>query len=256
MHETDPYIEFAKFYDILNFGTYRKYIKMILKALQDRCANLKNLTLADIGGGTGAVAYRIYKHVRKIILVEPSKSMLEIAKGKLKPQKHKNIEFKQGGFPNCGLEKESVDVIISINDPFQYLLKVEEQVPALMDVYQSLKPGGLLLIDNKNFFSIIKRYRTPEEIQVKLGDRKYTSVSEHEVFPLKEQWIHTYHFFVENLATGDTKSYQSKHVLKMVSPTEMRLLFDKIGFTNIEITTHPLEDKHEASRIWCFARKS
>ena len=181
--------------------------------------------------------------------------MLKVAKAKFNPEQHKNIEFKQAGFPNCGLEEKSVDVIISINDPFQYLLTVEEQLATLKYLYKSLKSGGLLLIDNKNFFSLIKKYRTPEVTQVKFKDRMYTYVNEHEILPLKEQWIHTYHFFVENIKTGEANKYDSKHILKMISPTEMKLLFDKIGFTNIEITTHPLADEHDASRMWCFARK-
>ncbi len=255
MNDIDPYIELAYFYDILEDETYEKYIEMLLLSIRERYPDLNNAVLAEIGGGTGLVAYRIYDKVKKLIFVEPSNHMLKVAKAKLIPEKHKNIEFKQAGFPNCGLEKESIDIIISINDPFQYLLTVEEQISALKDIYDNLRLGGLVLIDNKNFFSIIKRYRTPEVTEAKIKDRKYTYISEHEIFPLKEQWIHTYHFFIENSATGDANKYDSKHILKMISPTEMRLLFEKVGFINIEITTHPLADEHEASRMWCFARK-
>ena len=228
---------------------------MLIQSINERFPNLNQAILAEIGGGTGLVAYRIFDKVKKLIFIEPSEHMLNAAKAKLVPTKHTNIEFKNAGFPNCGLENESVDIIISINDPFQYLLTLEEQVSTLEDLYKSLKHGGLLLIDNKNFFSLIKKYTIPEVTQVKYQDRMYTYVNSHEVLPLKEQWIHTYHFFVENLSTGDTHKYESRHVLKMISPTEMRLLFDKIGFTNIEITTHPLAQEHEATRMWCFARK-
>ena len=195
------------------------------------------------------------KKVKKLIFVEPSEHMIKVAKAKFIPEQHKNIEFKQTGFPNCRLEKQNVDIIITINDPFQILLTVEEQISALKDLYESLKPGGLLLIDNKNFFSLIKIYRTPEVTQVKFKNKMYTYVNEHEILPLKEQWIHTYHFFVEDFETGKATKYDSKHILKMVSPTEMRLLFEKTGFQDIEITTHPLADEHEASRMWCFGRK-
>jgi ubiquinone/menaquinone biosynthesis C-methylase UbiE len=255
MNDIDPYIELAYFYDILEDETYEKYVEMLVLAIKERYPNLKNAILAEIGGGTGLVTYRIYDQVGKLIFVEPSEHMLKVAKAKLIPEQHRNIEFKQSGFPNCGLDNESIDIIISINDPFQYLLTVEEQISALIDLNKCLKPGGLLLIDNKNFFSLIKRYRTPEVTQVKFKDRMYTYVNEHEILPLKEQWIHTYHFFVENLATGKANKYDSKHILKMVSPTEMRLLFDKTGFTNIEITTHPLANMHDATRMWCFGRK-
>jgi len=156
MNEIDPYTELAYFYDLLEDPTYEKYIEMLIKALKVRCPNLKNAVVAEIGAGTGLVAYRIYDKVKKLLFIEPSEHMLNAAKAKFVPEKHKNIEFKQTGFPHCGLEKERVDIIISINDPFQYLLTVEMQLKTLEDLYRSLKPGGLILIDNKNFFPSLK----------------------------------------------------------------------------------------------------
>lgn len=89
-------------------------------------------------------------------MIEPSEAMLKIAKSKFNPRKHKNIELMQGGFPDCGLEENSIDIVIIINDPFQYLLSVNDQLLALKDIYRSLTQGGLLFIDNMNFFSLIK----------------------------------------------------------------------------------------------------
>jgi len=257
MNEIDQYSGFAKLYDyFLNEDVnYKKYIKILLKYIQERYPDLENAVLADIGGGTGYVTFQIHDLVKKIIMIEPSETMLNIAKSKFKPEHHTNIELRQGGFPACGLEEISIDIIIIVNDPFQYLLSVNEQLLALKDIYQYLKQGGLLFIDNMNFFSLIRRYRWPKMREFNIGNRKITWINQHEIFPIEEQWVHTYNIFVENTETGEIKKIVSKHVLKMISPTEMRLLFKQTGFIKTEIIAPPQPRQKEASRMWCFAYK-
>ena len=181
--------------------------------------------------------------------------MLNIAKRKYIPSKHTNIEFKQGGFPVCGLEKNSIDIFIAVDGPFMYLLSLDEQISALHDVNQCLRSGGLLLIDINNFFSLIQRYERPKLIKFEKDNQKIVNINQQDNFPHKEQWVHTFNTFIEDKITGEIKKIVSKHVLKMISPTEMRLLLKKAGFIDIEITTTPNAQEREKSRMWCFARK-
>ena len=83
MNDLDPYTELAYFYDILEDETYEKYIEMLVIAIKERFPNLNNAVLAEIGGGTGLVTYRIYDKVKKLIYVEPSEHMLKVAKAKI-----------------------------------------------------------------------------------------------------------------------------------------------------------------------------
>ena len=73
---------------------------------------------------------------------------------------------------------------------------------------------------------------------------------------IEEQWVHTYNIFIENNETGEIKKIVSKHILKMISPTEMRLLLKETGFIKVEITAPPRLGERESSRMWCFAYKS
>lgn len=43
------------------------------------------------------------------------------------------------------------DMVIAINGPFYYLLLVEERIQALNNVFDSLKPGGIVFLDLANF---------------------------------------------------------------------------------------------------------
>jgi len=258
MNEIDQYSGFAKFYDyFLNLNVnYKKYIKLLLQSIQERYPDLKNAVLADIGGGAGYVTFQIYNQVKKIIMIEPSEAMLNIAKRKFNSDLHENIELRRGGFPACGLEKNSMDIVIAVNDPFQYLLSINEQRLALKDIYQCLKQGGLLFIDNANFFSLIRRYRWPKIREFTIGNRKTTWIDQHDIFPIEELWVHTYNIFVENNETSEIKKIISKHSLKMVSPTEMRLLFEESGFVKVEIIAPRLPREREPElRMWCFAFK-
>lgn len=101
MNENDHYSGFAKVYDyFLNLNAdYKKYIKKLFHSIQKRYPDLKNAILADVGGGTGYVSFQIHDQVKKIKMIEPSEAMLNVAKSKLNPDNHANIELRQAAFP-------------------------------------------------------------------------------------------------------------------------------------------------------------
>lgn len=256
MNEIDQYSGFAKIYDYLLTANYKNNIKNLIRSIQEHYPDMKNAVLADIGGGSGHVTYKICKQVKNVIMIEPSEAMLKIARSKFNQGKHTNIELRKAGFPDCRLEESSIDIIIIVNDPFQYLLSINDQLIALKDLYRSLKEGGLLFIDNMNFFSLIKRYRWPKMMEFSIENKRITIMNQHRVLPIKEQWIHTYNIFITNNETGEINKVVSKHILKMISPTEMRLLLKKTGFAKIEITGSPQPQDRMSTRMWCFAYKS
>ncbi|MFX1257911.1 MAG: class I SAM-dependent methyltransferase [Promethearchaeota archaeon] len=254
MSEKDPYDEIAECYDYLLPEDSEAYIESIFQMIQERYPNLKDAILADIGGGTGRLTFQIYDRIGKIILVDPSKKILNIAKSKFNSKIHTNIEFRQAGFPNCGLEKNSIDIIAVIN-AFGFSQSVEEQLLALKDIYQSLKRGGLLFIDNNNFYALIRDFKSPQIIEREIENQKITIIGQHEIFPHKQLWVHTYTIFLENIKTGEIKKKFSKFEGRMMSSTEMFLLLKEAGFIDIEITTPPQVDEKESASTWFFVRK-
>jgi len=255
MSEKDPYDEISKYYDYLIPEDNEAYIESIVQMIQERYPNLKNAILADIGGGTGRLTFQIYDRFNKIILVEPSEKMLNIARNKFNPRIHSNIEFRQAGFPNCKLGESSIDIIAVIN-AFGFSQSVEEQLLALKDIYKSLKRGGLCFIDNNNFFTLIRDFKSPQIIEKALDDHKITIIGQYEIFPHKELWEHTYTIFIENIKTGEIKKTISKFKAKMMSATEMFLLLKEAGFVDVEITIPPQVDEKESASTWFFAYKS
>jgi ubiquinone/menaquinone biosynthesis C-methylase UbiE len=248
----DVFSEMASVFDIIA-GDYSLYYDAIFSALQRRYPGLENAALADIGGGTGLFTFHVCDRVKCIRLLDPSDAMLKMAKEKLALTACHNIEIKKGGFPDCGLDPGSVDLIVILGT-FQYL-PGGEQPAALRDAYRSLKPGGFLFLDLTNYFVFVGRPFAPESETWHENGLEIVQETRHEVCPFREEWIDTYHVTVENPATGDTIAFESRHVLKMLSPTEMRLLLRETGFTGIDVIPQQDVEKEKAVRLWCFAKK-
>jgi ubiquinone/menaquinone biosynthesis C-methylase UbiE len=248
----DVFSEIASVYDIIA-GDYSRYYDVIITYLGKRYPGLENATVADIGGGTGHFAFQVCDRVKRIHLIDPSDAMLKVAKEKLACTGCPNIEIKKGGLPDCGLGTGSVDLIVVLGT-FQYL-PGEEQPAALQDAYRSLKPGGLIFIDLTNYFAFVGRPVGPDVKTWDVKGLKILQKTRHEVFPIREEWVDTYNITVENSSKAETRAFESRHVLKMLSPTEMKLLLKETGFTGIDVIPQQDVEKEKAVRLWCFAKK-
>jgi ubiquinone/menaquinone biosynthesis C-methylase UbiE len=252
----DPYAELGEFYNVFfqqNAEVTAMKNERIIAALTSRLNALDDLTVADIGGGTGLVTFGICQLVQRVSLVEPSASMLTFAKKAAQPDITSNVEFVRGSLTATTLPDHSVDIVLVINDPFQYLLMLDEQVTALNEIKRILKPGGLVFLDLMNFFSLILNYRVPRPLKLAFNDKTAIRIFHHAVDAERECWIHRDYIMIEDNKTGQLKKIESTHELKMVSQTEMYMLFERTGFVNIEIII-PRKNGASTNRIWCFAR--
>lgn len=108
-------------------------------------ANHKDLTVVDIGCGTGAFSIHAAYYFNKIIAVDVSPEMLTIANSKAEAKGIRNIEFINSGFlqfqPN-----EQVD-IIHTKWALHHLPDYWKQA-ALVNINKMLKPDGVLYISD------------------------------------------------------------------------------------------------------------
>jgi ubiquinone/menaquinone biosynthesis C-methylase UbiE len=244
--------EMASIYDII-VDDYSRYYDAVFTSLRNRCPGLKDAIVADIGGGTGRFTFHICDRVKRILLIDPSDAMLNVAKEKIAGATCGNIEIRKGRYPDCGLSPCSVDIIVSLGT-FQYLSR-EEQPAALQDACRSLKPGGLMFLDLTNYFAFIGQSIEPDLKKWDAKGLKITQQTRHEVYPFGEEWVDTYHITIHNPAKGEKKEFESRHVLKMLSPTEMRLLLGEAGFTGIEVIPQSDVETKNAVKLWCLANK-
>lgn len=96
--------------------------------------------VVDLGCGTGPVAEALAPFVRRVVGVDGSEAMLELAAGRL--QRFDNVELRHGSLEAPPLEDASVDVATLC----LVLHHVDDPALVLREVHRILRPGGRVLI--------------------------------------------------------------------------------------------------------------
>ena len=110
------------------------YHRFLFKQLPTRCK-----TALDIGCGTGEFSRLLAKRVEKVVAIDLSPGMIEVAKQR--SRQLSNIDFQVADVLQWELPTENFDVIVSIAT--LHHLPVESLLPNLK---AALKPGGRLVI--------------------------------------------------------------------------------------------------------------
>jgi ubiquinone/menaquinone biosynthesis C-methylase UbiE len=108
-------------------------------------ANPEDLTVIDIGCGTGAFAIHAAHYFKKMIAVDVSPEMLSIADSKAEAKGIRNVEFTNSGFLQFQPTGQ-VDVIHT-KWVLHHLPDYWKQA-ALLNMNKMLKPGGVLYISD------------------------------------------------------------------------------------------------------------
>ena len=129
---------FAKVYDPVMHGFERSLFKKRKKLIAELSG-----TILDVGSGTG-VNFKFYSPGTKIISVEPSPSMINIAKTKVS-QKYQ-IDFHNCSVTDPGLSnhipENSLDAVVST----LVMCTIPNPQQALDNFSKWLKPGGKLVV--------------------------------------------------------------------------------------------------------------
>ena len=117
----------------------------------DRVASLaiekllpRDLTIADIGCGTGSLTFELARFARKVIGVDLSQEMLRRARAVAKERAARNVEFYQGDALELPLESDSVDAAFCVM-VMHFLPDPERAIAGLCRI---ARPGGsVVLVD-------------------------------------------------------------------------------------------------------------
>jgi SAM-dependent methyltransferase len=120
-----------------------------------------DLTVADLGTGTGYLLPVLGRCFKKVIGLDQSRPMLDLAKKRVQSSGLKNIELKTGSLESIPLRAGSVDLALCIL-MFHHLADVEA---VLAEIRRVLKPGGRLMI-------IELHKHQNEKFRVAMADRR------------------------------------------------------------------------------------
>ena len=124
----------ARFYNKVfdNTGAYQQMYDFIKNPLN------KNMSVLEIGTGTGMIARNIAKNTKKVEAIDFSEKMIHQAQ---EIEHAENINFAVGDIFNLSYDDASFDVVITAN----ILHIIPNSEKALEEVYRVLKPNGLLI---------------------------------------------------------------------------------------------------------------
>lgn len=137
------YKRFLGYADIYDEGR-PKLPKNVFEILKIYRNNIN--TIVDIGCGTGLSTEVCCKYANKVIGIEPSVDMLNIAKTK----ENDILKFRQGLGNDTGLEDDYADIVIC-SQAFHWM----ETDSTLKEVYRILKKGGIFAIIDAQYPPII-----------------------------------------------------------------------------------------------------
>ena len=124
------------------FRNYKKEVDEFLSELP--VDDTKQLTLIDLGCGTGAFSINAAEQFRKIYAVDVSDVMLKAARDKAEKNDITNIAFINAGFLTYRHEEEAADILLS-RFAFHHLPDFWKQ-EALFNMNRMLKTGGLFYL--------------------------------------------------------------------------------------------------------------
>jgi ubiquinone/menaquinone biosynthesis C-methylase UbiE len=101
-----------------------------------------DLTLADIGCGTGSLTFELARFAGKVIGVDLSKEMLRRARAVAKEREVDNIEFRQGDALELPLDSRSVDAAFCV----MVLHFLPDPQRAIAGLCRITRPGGAVIL--------------------------------------------------------------------------------------------------------------
>jgi ubiquinone/menaquinone biosynthesis C-methylase UbiE len=104
----------------------------------------RDLTLADIGCGTGSLTFELARFARKVIGIDLSNEMLRRARAVAREREVRNVEFRQGDALKLPLNSHSVDAAFCV----MVLHFLADPQRAIKGICRVTRPGGsVILVD-------------------------------------------------------------------------------------------------------------
>ena len=111
----------------------------------DLASKLSASLVIDVGCGTGLLTCELAKRGHRLIGVEPSKAMLEVARRRVCGER---VEWIEGD--ELGLGELQADLAIMTGHVAQFFLDDEDWHSALIAIRKALRPGGRIAFESRN----------------------------------------------------------------------------------------------------------
>lgn len=223
---TDAYVGYATLYD-LEHASYDEDLAFYTN-LARRC----ELPVLELGAGTGRVALHLARAGFRVVGIDASREMLEVARAKTEARLRRRLRWALADMREFDLG-ERFDLVICAYGTFQHLRSVEDQRSCLRAVERHLAPGGLLALAVRPLTS--ERWDQVEpsvEVQWLHRDEatndwlaRWTVVERHPA----TQTVRRVHFVDRVPPDGSVRRTVVEHVLRYTGRYELEALIEKAG---------------------------
>jgi SAM-dependent methyltransferase len=217
--DVEEYLLYRAFYD----GDPSPIVDFILRWVGEG-----PIRILEVGCGPGRLLPPLKALGWDVVAMDPNSSFSRAAA-------ETGAEVRTAGF--CDIEDvDEFEVIISVNDPLQYLLSLDERADAISRLHRALRPDGLLLLDVSNFFWILKNYRSPRDIRIEYQGIEIKCTTRYEIDFHNAIWTHIDNYDLTH-PDGSKSTFEQIHRLSMMGYPELEWLLKKNRF--VEIQTWP-----------------
>ncbi len=223
---TDAYAGYATLYD-LEHASYDEDLAFYTN-LARRC----ELPVLELGAGTGRVALHLARAGFRVVGLDASSEMLEVARAKTEARLLRRLRWALADMREFDLG-ERFDLVICAYGTFQHLRSVEDQRSCLRAVERHLAPGGLLALAVRPLTS--ERWDQVEpsvEVQWLHRDEatndwlaRWTVVERHPA----TQTVRRVHFVDRVPPDGSVHRTVVEHVLRYTGRYELEALIEEAG---------------------------
>ena len=242
--------EYAFAYDYLyQDKDYEKECDFIEAVFTRFSGNLKRVL--DLGCGTGGHALILTKRGYKLVGVDRSEEMLEIAKSKTKDGSL-SIKFINNDIVNIDLQ-EKFDAIISMFAVMSYQTTNSALAGVCRVAKEHLARDGIFLFDCWNGHAVLTEKPTVRIKEVRLNNKEKIVRFTEPILDILNHTVET-NFKVWKINDGYLVSETNElHLMRFLFPQEVKYFLEVAGFKEIEFCPFLELDKPLTEKNWNMA---
>lgn len=246
------------------FGKFAQYYDAIYsdKNYQQECELVQRIiggspqTILDLGSGTGSHSLILAEMGFDITGLDASETALDIARAKSRGRP--NMRFVKGNITSFSLKKE-YDACISMFCSICYVTNIRLFRKSLANIFDHLRPGGILIFDFWNGNAVIHQRPTTKVKTAIHDNQRIIRIADSKLNLYDGTCAINYHCIIaEDSRIVD--EFSEIHLLSYYFPSEVRYMLDDAGFEKIEFAdlsgaTPTNDELLEKWYIYAIARK-
>lgn len=231
---TEGYDNFSTAYDrFVNWKNRLGFEKPFLHAQLQALGPLDTLTILDAATGTGMHALALARDGCQAVGADISSGMVAQARRNAAAA-GLEVPFHEIGFGDLGktFPANHFDAVLVLGNSLPHLLTPLAVEAALRDMRQVLKPGGLLLIQNRNFDAVLRNKERWMEPQAAAdGEEEWAFVRHYDFLP--DGLIEFHVITLQRSQGGGWRQAISSTLLRPQPAAELTQLLQTSGFGEI-----------------------